>query len=354
MQKLYLRNIEFYLTNVCNFNCPDCNRFNNFAFTGGRQRWADHADVYREWSNKLDVDQWNILGGEPMINPDYLLWLENIAQLWPKAKGFFRTNGHYLRSDNRELYRILQNPNLCMIISAHHPDRVKPLSETITDFLRGTVTVRRVPENVTEMVNFAENWRLSYNRIRGESWPDCDTVDQWESLPNAIKQECHTVFNFSPEQIADAIQFYLFTDSNGVQVLLEHNTWFHQVAVRPLANGTFDVYNSDPERAHATCDAKQCHQFVDGKLHKCYLTSVLPDFDQQFTVNLSDEDRDLLRSYQPLSLEASEQHMQEFVANINQAIPQCKFCPESFDNHPIRAEHGKKIHIVKRKHTEKS
>ena len=35
---------EFYITNVCNLNCTECNRFNNYHFSG-HQRWDDYSDV---------------------------------------------------------------------------------------------------------------------------------------------------------------------------------------------------------------------------------------------------------------------------------------------------------------------
>jgi hypothetical protein len=38
--KYHLSYAEFYITHVCNLNCPDCNRFNNYAFKG-HQRWDD-------------------------------------------------------------------------------------------------------------------------------------------------------------------------------------------------------------------------------------------------------------------------------------------------------------------------
>ena len=33
------------------------------------------------------------MGGEPLINPDYINWLSNVAYLWPKAKIIVYTNG---------------------------------------------------------------------------------------------------------------------------------------------------------------------------------------------------------------------------------------------------------------------
>ena len=39
--RTFIPNIEFYITNVCNIACPQCNRFNNWNFKG-HQIWKDY------------------------------------------------------------------------------------------------------------------------------------------------------------------------------------------------------------------------------------------------------------------------------------------------------------------------
>ena len=64
-----LPRVEFYITNVCNLNCDNCNRFNNFAFSG-HYRWADYESSFKEWSKIIDFPEIAIIGGEPFANPD--------------------------------------------------------------------------------------------------------------------------------------------------------------------------------------------------------------------------------------------------------------------------------------------
>ena len=60
-------------------------------------------------------------------------------------------------------------------------------------------------------------------------------------------------------------------------------------------------------------------------------------FDQQHPLAISDDDRELLNSYRALSVEDFESRGQEFLANIDQVIPQCKFCPTKFVNQQLFA-----------------
>ena len=95
MKSHYVPTIEFYITNVCNLSCTGCNRFNNYKFTGF-QKWNDYKEVYKKWSEVLDVGYIGILGGEPLLTPDYINWLTGIRELWPTSTISTITNGYRL------------------------------------------------------------------------------------------------------------------------------------------------------------------------------------------------------------------------------------------------------------------
>ena len=80
MSKIKLDKVEFYITNVCNLTCDECNRFNNFSFKGW-QRWQDYEAIYADWNSKLDIQQLVILGGEPLLNPSICEWITGINSL---------------------------------------------------------------------------------------------------------------------------------------------------------------------------------------------------------------------------------------------------------------------------------
>ena len=86
-----LDKVEFYITNVCNLNCDQCNRFNDYKFAGW-QRWSDYEDIYRRWASLVDVKHIVILGGEPLLNPSINEWIRGLADLWKKPVQIL-TNG---------------------------------------------------------------------------------------------------------------------------------------------------------------------------------------------------------------------------------------------------------------------
>lgn len=280
--KLKIPYCEFYITNVCNLACAGCNRFNNYDFKGF-QRWLDYADTYTQWSKEVDIDSIAILGGEPMLNPDFMLWVKGISELWPRTTIRIISNGYQLEKV-RGLYELLKsNPKIKLWIGIHNKLHKKPIVQRVKSFLKTPCTV-----------------------VHNNS----DPFNEYQTL----------------------------TNSEGVTVKIEYNWWFHQGAI---VNG--GLHNSDVKKAHDICHMKTCHHFVRGQLYKCGVVAVLPEFDQQHPLTLSKEDRELIHSYRALNVTDSIEFKQQFIANLDQPIDQCKFCPEKYHGDQIFALEKKQL-----------
>ena len=115
--KPVLNYAEFYITNVCNLNCPNCNRFNNVDFKGH----FDYTPVYEDWAQKVDLKKFSILGGEPTLHPNLGEWIRGARKCWPNAEGWLVTNGTYL-AKCKDLDDLVVENNLLVVISLHNPD----------------------------------------------------------------------------------------------------------------------------------------------------------------------------------------------------------------------------------------
>ena len=92
-EKYRLDKLEFYITNVCNLTCSNCNRYNNFHFRGWAA-WDDYADNLRQWAQHVHVQHPVILGGEPLLNRDIVKWVHGLRELWPSSYGVqIQSNG---------------------------------------------------------------------------------------------------------------------------------------------------------------------------------------------------------------------------------------------------------------------
>lgn len=344
----HLPYVEFYITNICNFNCEGCNRFNNYQFAG-REKWKDLKHIYVQWSKVIKFDEISILGGEPLTSPDYIDWCKGILDLWPDSKLSIVTNGHYIKN-NKELYDLLCDHRVYLNIGLHNVNRRQEVISQVKSWLVGPIREKRIPENVEDLPGFKEFWKNSYEKIKDSSWPNCDSVYDWDDLSQPIKDECVNIHRFSPDILKEDRLEFEFVDSNGVKVLVRNENFFHQGALKlNKTNSVFKLHDSDPDIAHSICHSKTCHHFMDGKLYKCGQVALFPEFYKQFNMDISDADLHLMHSYRPA--EHNDLHyLKDFLGSIDQKIPQCKFCPENYEINEIYAEHGNKIKLQKKLH----
>lgn len=281
---------EFYITNVCNLACPGCNHFNNFNLKG-YWRWNDLKETYSQWSQELDIKSIAILGGEPLLNPEFLNWAVGVSELWPDCMVRIISNG--LQIDRvKGFYDVLKsNPRIKLWVGIHNKKHKQEIINKVKKFLSGDCTIK------------------------------FDQSNYYQS-------------------------YMLITDSNNVTVRIEYNWWFHQGAiVKNLETKTLQLHSSDPEKSHAICHMKYCHTFINGLLYKCGPAALFNVFDHQYPLTLNDSDRQLLTQYQPLSINDSNEHKIDFFKNLKNAIPQCKFCPEAYQGDQIWAEKKTKLHL---------
>lgn len=273
MQRLTVPYAEFYITNVCNLSCAGCNRFNDYHFTG-YQKWQDYADIYSRWAQEVTLGTMGILGGEPLLNPTFMAWLVGVNRLWPNRHLKVVTNGFQL-GKVAGLYDMLEaNRNIEIWVGIHNKQHKQQIFDTVRQFLRAPVVTDHRADN--------------------------------------------------PYQ-----EYVWMTDRNRVRVKIEYNWWFHQGAIR-REGMTRTLHASDPEKAHANCHMRTCHHFIRGHLYKCGVVALLPEFDQQHPLSLSQQDQQLMHSYRALSIDDDFATKQQFVSTLEDAIPQCRFCPEQY------------------------
>lgn len=287
--RLFIPNVEFYITNVCNLTCTDCNRFNNHDFRGW-QRWSDYASDYSRWAQNVRLQRVTILGGEPLLNPTIVEWIRGINGLWGKVVQVL-TNGTRLNMVPG-LYDALadfQDPRYPWVknwvgVSLHnHNDRQRCFKE-IGRFLQGDIKYydKTYESNINNAMTYGAD--------------------------------------------------HAFIDSNGVRVHVWEYDSFYTAAVQRDTFGRFRLHDSDPQVAHDCCAFVKfkCYHFIRGRLYKCGPVALFPEFDQQHRFNITDEQRDLIYSYQPLTADDVPTRGRKFLDHIDDAIPQCRLCPEKF------------------------
>jgi hypothetical protein len=276
--------VDFYITNVCNLTCNRCNRFNNYNFAGW-QRWSDYESTYESWGQLVDLRAITIMGGEPFLNPTLQEWVNGLNRIFGIEVQVL-TNGTRFRQ-NKNLYSTLSYRSTKtgalnhIGISLHNVNDFEEFMKAdILDFLEGPVDI----------------------------YEKGHVLNMWDSD-------------------------WYFIDKNGVVVNVYISNNFGNAAIQQNQYDRFMLHNNDIELAHQNCAfAKwKSYHFIRGKLYKCGPVALMPEFDQQHNFDISDIDRQLLNSYQALSVDNFENYHAEFFANLDNPIAQCKFCPTQYD-----------------------
>lgn len=260
--------IEIYITNECNLTCSECNRYNNYDFTG-HYDWQHSETAILAWGQRISAPLITIIGGEPALHPNLYQWVKLARRAWPDTPVMVQTNG-----------------------TVRHPD--------------------------------ADRIRQEF----GSSFGFVASLHQ-EGMQRTIERRN----TFADGSVMDMID----------------NTEFMECAVRD--HGThFSVHRSDPTLAFNACSMKFSHTLLNGRLYKCPMVAVLPEFRRQYQVNLTPDQQQLLDQYQSLAPDCSDQDLQDFLDNEHKPIAQCSFCPDrhhvtkvTFD--PARKRRAKIIEI---------
>jgi organic radical activating enzyme len=280
-QRILIDRLEFYITNVCNLTCSGCNRYNNYKFAG-HWTWADAEPILERWAEKIDIKHPVILGGEPLLNPDIVSWIKGIRRLWPNYSGVqVQSNGTRLDLI-RGLYDVIDHDNW-IGISLHAMEHKEPLFARIRNFLQ--------------------------HPIQETKDPDHPIGSRWQ-----------------------------FIDVNKKYIHVWANNQFVQSNIRELPNKKFGLYNSDPALAHENCTFRRFKNYhmIRGEIYKCGPVALMAEFDDQHGFDISNEDRAIIHApNRGLSIDEFDTRGQEFLDNIDNVIPQCKFCPESYEYKPI-------------------
>lgn len=296
--RYFIPKVEFYITNVCNLTCNNCNRFNNHDFKGW-QRWSDYEAQYEEWGRHVNIGKVVILGGEPLLNPTLRDWVLGINRIW-----------------NRPV-QILTNAT-----RLHH---VPYLYDLLLGRNSSYPAVQRLFET-TKTTNYV-----------GVSWHNENNISELDRLIRGFLKGSVQINNALGVKKFDNA-YRVWNDENNVIIPAWMQDEFETSSMIQTPQG-FGLHNTPIEDAHSSCtfvNNKNYH-FIRGALYKCGPAALLPEFDQQHKLLISDEDRALLNSYRPLHVENWDTDAQEFLQNLDNPIPQCKFCPSHKQTAKIHA-----------------
>jgi organic radical activating enzyme len=279
---------EFYITNVCDLACENCNRFNNFQ-RKGRVNWDESQ--YVEFAKHLDIEIISIIGGEPLNHPGINDYIKGIRKLWPNSQIVIATNGLAINR-RKHLYEYCTTYNVSLEISFHD-----------TNEIDGII--------MQELDKFKEQ--------NGTEWlgPITETLNHIDRNGKPFTTE------------AQHLQ-----ESKGLQINFTPAYDFGSNAIeRSIGINTPIPHNSDPERAYHVCGMKNSPTFHDGKFYKCGMIAAGKEFVTEY--NAQEHWKELFE-YSPVT--AKDLSNDKWKENFWKAEAVCKLCPDVIKYNKVKTK----------------
>lgn len=84
--------VEMMATQTCNLSCSGCTNYSDVVHKGWVP-WKYAKSQIVPWLERVNIPDFGILGGEPLLNPEIRQWILGVRDLLPNAQIRFTTNG---------------------------------------------------------------------------------------------------------------------------------------------------------------------------------------------------------------------------------------------------------------------
>jgi len=116
--KVTLPFVETMITQVCNLSCLGCTNYSDLKHSG-YVPWNHGKQQIQQWLTRLDIPDFGIIGGEPLVNPEWREWIRGIRELMPSSQIRFTTNGLLLDRADDLLDVCREVGNIVLKITVH-------------------------------------------------------------------------------------------------------------------------------------------------------------------------------------------------------------------------------------------
>jgi hypothetical protein len=268
--------VETMLTYGCNLSCQGCTNYSDYN-VGGWVSWSEGQEWLSSWLERVDIPDFGIMGGEPLLNPQCEQWIYGVRKLMPNSQIRFTTNG-VLLDDNRHIVNALMDIGNCVIkISVHQPH-----------------------EFYTQK-NFA--WLF-----KEFDWLPVEEhgIKRWRTNNNVRLQ-----INF-PQTFGKTFQGNYYN-------MMPHN--------------------NDPMLAFDECVQQQCPLLYRGQLYKCSSIALLPRVLDDWS-RLHETAWAPFLNYQGINVGCTDTELDAFINHFGKAESICSMCPTKHDQDSMLSHVG--------------
>lgn len=259
--------VEVMATQACNLSCEGCTNYSDYNIRDNIS-WATVSQWVSAWLERVDIPDFGIIGGEPLLNKEISQWLVGSRNLMPNSQLRFTTNATLLSKKLSILDTVFDVGNCVFKISVHQP----------SEFY--------------------------------------------------IQEALNSVFNYTDWQPVIEHGIHRWKANNGVRLQINFPKFFYKTFVGSFKS--MMPHQSVPEDAFSICCQQTCPLLYNGNIYKCssiaLLDKTLTDWQQ------SQKEWLPFRNYKGISPNCSDIELKNFIDNFGKPEYICEMCPGTSDS----------------------
>ena len=300
----HIKILDVFYGNKCNLACAHCDTRSDIL-----RGFDPDLETIKEsikLANKIfDVENWSVLGGEPLLYKDKVLEIiKYIRSIEPDKTIFMSTNGMLLNKNIDWISNLIREYRVWVQVCNHTTKFGS--KEKIVDSVELVANKCNIPKtepsyawwyNIMKYETGTSNWK---KYVDNKGW-DITTRD-----PNEVT----------------------YMESNyGIHYM--ESEWFHSIYNNK--GGIPKPFNSDDSQAsyNNSCPSQFCAFLYNKKVYKCAALGTLKNFLEQQNL-LEDTDWKKYLMYTPVDLEnCTDKEVNFFVDTHYCGINECSMCPKN-------------------------
>jgi hypothetical protein len=247
-----------------------CTNYSDLAHKG-YVTWTDGKKQIQDWLNVIDISDFGLMGGEPLLNPEVRDWLIGCRELMPESQLRFTTNGELLHN---------------------HLDIIDMLPEIGNIVFK--ITVHRFDKNVENVIQY--------------------------------------IFDKYDWEVVHEYGITRYKTDNNVRFQINRPQTFTKTFKKDYKHMV--PYFNDPEESFSNCIQQTCPLLYKGKIYKCSTSGLLPELLER-TGNDESIIWDAYKNVPSISCDSSVERINKFIDNFGKPNKICAMCPTAKDTNAL-------------------
>lgn len=299
----HIKILDVFYGNKCNLACSNCDTRSD-TLRGYDPDLDTIKESIRLANEKFDVENWSVLGGEPLLYKDKVLEIvKYIRSIEPNKTIFMSTNGMLL-SKNVEWVANLIKEYRVWVQVCNHTAKFGSKDKIVSSVA-----------DVAEQLNIPKTepgYLWWYNIMKYDTG-----TDNWKEY---VERKGWDITQRDPNEVT-----YM---ENNYGIHYMESDWFH--SIYQTVNGIPKPFNSDDPQAsyNNSCPSQFCAFLYKNKIYKCAALGTLRNFLDKHNL-LEDDDWQEYLMYEPVDLEICTDAEVKYFADTHYCgVSACSMCPK--------------------------